>query len=70
LDRAYDTCKAIKIESWGRAVTVIATTGWGDANAKQAVIDAGFDFHFVKPLDEALLTQTLATLRPVKQPLG
>ncbi len=59
----YDVCKAIRGETWGRAVTIIATTGWGDAAAKQAVVDAGFDFHFVKPLDETLLSQTLSSLR-------
>jgi CheY-like chemotaxis protein len=63
----YDTCKAIRAEAWGSAVTVIATTGWGDAGAKQAVAEAGFDFHFVKPLDERLLARTLATLRPAHQ---
>jgi len=62
----YDTCKRIRAETWGRVVTVIATTGWGDAGAKQAVVGAGFDFHFVKPLDEALLTQTLSTLHPAQ----
>ena len=59
----YETCKRMRGQAWGGAITVIATTGWGDPGAKQATIDAGFDAHFVKPLDEALLFQTIAELR-------
>jgi PAS domain S-box-containing protein len=60
----YDACKRIRAEAWGRGVTIIATTGWGDAAAKQSAIEAGFDLHFVKPLDEALVARTLSEIRP------
>ncbi len=60
----YEACKRLRSLAWGRAVTVIATTGWGDAAAKQAVIDSGFDLHLVKPLDEAELRRILAKVRP------
>jgi PAS domain S-box-containing protein len=60
----YETCRRLRTCEWGRKIVVIATTGWGDEAAKSAVIDAGFDFHFIKPLDEALLSETLARLRP------
>jgi CheY-like chemotaxis protein len=32
-------------------VTLIAVTGWGQESDKQRTRDAGFDHHWVKPVD-------------------
>jgi len=41
----------------GRAVTLIAITGWGKESDKARALAAGFDHHFTKPVDaEALMT--------------
>jgi len=58
----YETCRRLRTHEWGRKIFVIATTGWGDVSAKSAVIEAGFDHHFIKPLDEKLLNATLSSL--------
>lgn len=58
----YEVCRRIKQQPWGKQVSVVAVTGWGDQNAKSKGESVGFDGHLVKPLDESLLTATLARL--------
>ena len=40
-------------------VLLIALTGWGQAEDRRRTTEAGFDYHFVKPLEPALLLQLL-----------
>ncbi|MBA1182091.1 PAS domain S-box protein [Pseudomonas psychrotolerans] len=40
---------------------IAALTGYGQANDKQLAMDAGFDQHFTKPVDIAVLEQFIAT---------
>ena len=60
----YDVCRRIRQAPQGPAITVIAMTGWGDTEARRKVIEAGFNAHLVKPVDEALLLSMLAELSP------
>ncbi len=60
----YDVCRHIRQEPWGKRVVVIAQTGWGQAEDRQKAETAGFDHHFVKPLDMAALTKLLTTVEP------
>jgi CheY-like chemotaxis protein len=41
----------IRAEAWGRAMTLIALTGWGQDADRKRTAEAGFDAHLVKPLD-------------------
>lgn len=52
-------CK-IRGESWGQAMLLIAVTGWGDEKDRRQSAAAGFDLHFVKPVDPAALENVLA----------
>lgn len=56
----YDVARAIREQSWGTNMTLIATTGWGMQEDKQHSADAGFDRHLVKPVDPQLLLQMLS----------
>jgi len=47
----YEVAEAVRAEPWGRAVKLIAVTGWGQADDKQRARTAGFDQHLVKPID-------------------
>ena len=52
----YEVAKRIRLEPWGDTATLIAITGWGQAEDKALSRDAGFDHHLVKPVDpDALL---------------
>ena len=60
----YEVCRRLREQPWGRQITVIALTGWGDQDAVMKGETAGFDRHLVKPVDEAVLVATLAGLPP------
>ncbi|HSJ97845.1 MAG TPA: PAS domain-containing protein, partial [Myxococcota bacterium] len=44
----------------GRAITLVALTGWGQEHDRRRSAEAGFDFHLTKPLDPNLLNDLLA----------
>ena len=58
----YELAKAIRRAPWGRKITLVAATGWGQDADKQAARDAGFDLHITKPLDFMALDQQLRAL--------
>jgi two-component system CheB/CheR fusion protein len=43
--------RRIRAEPWGRAMTLIALTGWGQEMDRKRTQAAGFDAHLIKPLD-------------------
>jgi CheY-like chemotaxis protein len=58
----YEACRRIRDQAAGRRVAIIALTGFGQAQDRRRAHDAGFDAHFVKPVDLAALMQRLGTL--------
>jgi signal transduction histidine kinase len=58
----YDACRRIRERMWGKAMVLIAQTGWGQAEDRRRTHEAGFDHHLVKPLDHASLMELLATI--------
>jgi len=51
----FDVCRQIRAEPWGQDVTIVAVTGLGREEDRQKSADAGFDGHFVKPVDPGVL---------------
>jgi CheY-like chemotaxis protein len=47
-------------EPWGKTATLVALTGWGQADDRKRSAAAGFDHHFVKPVDLDVLERLLA----------
>jgi CheY-like chemotaxis protein len=41
----------MRLEAWGKNAVLIALTGWGQEQDKQAAKAAGFDEHLTKPVD-------------------
>ena len=58
----YEVARRIRAEPWGQPVTLIALTGWGQAEDRRRTAAAGFDKHLVKPVDPAALAQLLASI--------
>jgi PAS domain S-box-containing protein len=58
----YDVARTVRAQPWGRAVTLVALTGWGQDEDRRRSREAGFDQHLVKPVDPEVLQQTLARL--------
>ncbi len=56
----YDACRRIREESWGKCMVLVALTGWGQDDDRQRTNEAGFDYHFVKPVETDALVKLLA----------
>jgi CheY-like chemotaxis protein len=56
----YDVARRIRQQPWGRDVILVALTGWGQDEDRRRSLEAGFDFHTVKPVELAALEQLLA----------
>jgi CheY-like chemotaxis protein len=60
----YEVCKAIRAQSWGSDISIIAMTGWGQDEDRERSKEAGFDFHLVKPVDFRELSKLVADIPP------
>ncbi len=58
----YEVARRIRAQPWGKAITLVALTGWGQDSDRRRSREAGFDSHLVKPLDLDKLTDLLASL--------
>ena len=58
----YEVARRIRSQPWGRSITLVALTGWGQESDRKRSCEAGFDWHLVKPLDLEQLSQLLAGL--------
>jgi len=65
----YDACRRIRNEPWGKEMVVVAVTGYGQEADIRNSREAGFDHHFVKPVDYRSLARVLAAL-PSKEARG
>ena len=46
----YELAERIRHEAWGKNMTLIAVTGWGQEGDKRRALLAGFDHHLTKPI--------------------
>jgi CheY-like chemotaxis protein len=63
----YDVARTLREKSRGKRMFLIALTGWGQDSDRQRSIDAGFDKHFVKPVDMRTLMSFVAQLPEARQ---
>jgi CheY-like chemotaxis protein len=54
-----DVARQIRATPATKDVTLIAITGWGQPQDRARSADAGFDFHFTKPVDARQLGQAI-----------
>jgi len=47
----HEVARRMRLEAWGKNAVLVALTGWGQEQDKQAAIAAGFDEHMTKPVD-------------------
>lgn len=59
-----DATRLIREQPWGKAVIVVALTGWGQEGDRKRSREAGCDGHLVKPVGLAELERFLAEARP------
>jgi signal transduction histidine kinase/ActR/RegA family two-component response regulator len=47
----YEAARRIRLKPGSQSVLMIALTGWGQSDARQRTLDAGFDHHLIKPVN-------------------
>ena len=60
----YEAARRIREQPWGRDIVLVALTGWGGEDDVRRSLEAGFDFHMVKPVERAALERLMAGLDP------
>ena len=58
----FEACRRIRDQPWGKAPVIVALTGWGQPEDVRRSREAGFDHHWVKPVEPAVLERFLAGL--------
>lgn len=64
----YEVCRRIREQPWGRAMLLIAVTGWGEDETRDQVAQAGFDEQIVKPIDASRLERLMERASPAEPP--
>jgi len=59
----YDVARRVR-DARGSEVLIVAITGWGQEEDRQRARDAGFDHHFTKPVDYAVLLDLIDRAKP------
>jgi CheY-like chemotaxis protein len=60
----YELARRVRQLPGGAAMTLIATTGWGQQKDRERAFDAGFDHHLTKPVDFEMLRSLLLDISP------
>jgi signal transduction histidine kinase len=55
----YEAASRIRTQAWGRDIALVALTGWGQPKDRKRTVEAGFDAHLVKPVDQNTLLKTI-----------
>jgi PAS domain S-box-containing protein len=55
----YDVARALRADASASKSALVAVTGWGQEADKERAKDAGFTYHFVKPISEDALRMIL-----------
>jgi CheY-like chemotaxis protein len=58
-----DATKRIREQPWGKAMAIIALTGWGHETDRERSRSAGCDGHLVKPVNLTDLKKMIADVR-------
>ena len=62
----YEVGRQVRQEAWGKDIVLIALTGWGQEEDKRRSLEAGFDFHLIKPIPPAAVEKLLADVAAAK----
>ena len=60
----YELATEIRRQPWSQDIQLVAVTGWGQSSDRQRALEAGFDAHFVKPVDFTELQAFCASVAP------
>jgi PAS domain S-box-containing protein len=63
----YQLAAKIRAAPWGRAIILIAVTGWGQEEDRRRALDAGCDHHLTKPIAAETVESLLQSLQPASR---
>ncbi len=63
----FDLARALRADPATRHATLIALTGWGQEKDRERTQEAGFDMHFVKPIEPQSIAQIVDELGTSRQ---
>jgi CheY-like chemotaxis protein len=66
----FEVCRRMRVAPWGRSITIVAITGWGQEEDRRRTGRAGFDRHLVKPVAPELLDELLASVEAKSAAVG
>jgi len=55
----YEVARRVRQDPAGRDTTLVAVTGWGQDSDRARAVEAGFDYHFTKPVEPRRLVDLL-----------
>jgi CheY-like chemotaxis protein len=55
-----ECARGLRREPWGKSVTLVALTGWGQEEDRRRSKEAGFDHHLVKPVSPQVVAALVA----------
>jgi signal transduction histidine kinase len=66
----YELAATLRKAPFGRALHLVAVTGWGQAQDQRRANEAGFDRHYTKPMEPSMLEELLngLSVRPATRP--
>jgi CheY-like chemotaxis protein len=56
----HEVARRLRAQPWGRALRIVALSGFGHADDRRRSLEAGCDEHLVKPVADADLQRALA----------
>lgn len=59
----FEVARRLRHQSTDSTVLLVAVTGYGDEQNRRRSMDAGFDCHFVKPVEPDVLQSLLAAIQ-------
>lgn len=60
----HEAGQRVRQQAWAKDMLLIALSGWGQEIDRRKSKQAGFDHHFVKPVDIEVLIKLLAQIKP------
>ena len=64
----FETARRIREQPWGKNIFLIAVTGYGQEEDRRRSLQAGFNYHLVKPLSFSELKDKLSELGTSRNP--
>ncbi|HEY8608002.1 MAG TPA: response regulator [Noviherbaspirillum sp.] len=55
-----EVARWIREQAWGKGMTLVAVTGWGQAEDRNATAKSGFDVHLVKPVHASQIVRLIS----------